>query len=170
MRATINASPLIFLAKIGKINLLSVILSDFRVTDIVWEEAVKRGLDHRYVEAEFIQRIVSNRVVKAEKEKAKRMAEKFGIHTGEASTILLAKKLNFEHVLVDDRVAIKVAKIMGLKPLSTPFILLKALKERHLTYGQFINCFEKLTAFGYYISPVLSREILKRAEEIKGRE
>jgi hypothetical protein len=165
MRATINASPLIFLAKIGKINILNMILTDFRVTDIVWEEAVKKGLNHRYVEAEFIQRIVSNRVVKAEKEKAKKMAEKFGIHPGEASTLLLAKKLNFEHVLVDDRIAIKVAKIMGLKPLSTPFLLLKALKECHLTYGQFTNHFEKLIAFGYYISPVLSREILKKTKK-----
>jgi len=167
MKATINASPLIFLAKIDKINLLGMILTDFRVTDIVWEEAVKKGLEHRHVEAEFIQRIVGNRVVEAEKEKAEKMAEKFSIYIGEASTILLAKKLYFEHVLVDDRVAIKVAKIMGLKPLSTLFILLEALKKHHLTYGQFVSCFEKLTSYGYYISPVLSREILKRAEEMK---
>lgn len=167
MKATINASPLIFLAKIDKINLLGMILTDFRVTDIVWEETVKKGLEHQHVEAEFIQRIVGNRVVEAEKEKAEKMAEKFGVHIGEASTILLAKKLHFEHVLVDDKVAIKVTKIMGLKLLSTPFILLEALKKHHLTYSQFVSCFEKLTAYGYYISPVLSREILKKAEEMK---
>ncbi|MBE0511653.1 hypothetical protein IBX38_01230 [Candidatus Bathyarchaeota archaeon] len=167
MKVTINASPLIFLAKIGKVDLLTMILRDFRVTDIVWEEAVRRGLDHRYVEADLIRTTVNNRVVEAEKGKAKKVAKKFGIHIGEASTILLAKKLHFRHVIVDDKVAIKVAKIMGLKPLSTPFILLKALKEHHLSHDEFINCFEKLTTSGYYITPSLSREILERAEEMK---
>ena len=170
MKATINASPLIFLARIEKIDLLNNIFTDFYVTDIVWEEAVKRGLGHRYIEAELIQRTIGTRLVEIEKGKAKKLAEKFGIHVGEASTILLAKKLNFEYVIVDGRVAIKVAKIMGLKPLSTPFILLKALKDRHLTYEEFMRCFEKLMAFGYYISPVLYREILKRAEEMEPKE
>jgi len=78
-----------------------------------------------------------------------------------------AKKLNFEHVVVDDKVAIKVAKIMGLKPLSTPFILPKALREQHSTHKQFTGCFEKLIASEYYISPILSKEILKRAEKMK---
>jgi len=169
MRATVNASPLIFLAKIGKLNLLDIILTQFCVSDIVWEETVEKGLSHGYVEAELIRRFANRQVVEVKKEKAKKLAEKFSIHVGEASTILLAKKLNFEHVVVDDKVAIKVAKIMGLKPLSTPFILLKALREQHLTHKQFIGCFEKLIASGYYISPILSKEILKRAEKMKTR-
>jgi len=167
MRATINASPLIFLAKLDRISLLNELLTEFRVSDIVWEEVVKKGLDYRYAEAESARRLVNNRIMKVEKGKAKKLAEKFGIHTGEASTMLLAKELNFEYVIADDRAAIKVAKVLGLKPLSTPFILLKALKEHRITYEEFTDLFEKLIAFGYHISLGLYREILERAEKMK---
>ncbi len=167
MKAAINASPLIFLAKLEKLTLLKLLLTEYYVTDIVLEEVVKKALQCGYIEAEPIQKFAVEHVVEADKGKAEKLAEKFNIHIGEASTILLAKRMNLNYVIVDDKVAIKVVKIMGLKPLSTPFILLKALKDRQLTHKEFIRCFEKLIQHGYYISPSFSRKILEKADKLK---
>jgi len=167
MKAAINASPLIFLAKLGKLNLLKSILTEYYITNTVMEEVVKKALESGYVEADLIQKFASKHTAEIDEEKARRLAEKFNIHIGEASTILLAKKMGFNYVIVDDKVAIKVLKTIGLKPLSIPFILLSALKNRQITYEDFIQCFEKLTEYGYYISPGLSRKILETAEKVR---
>lgn len=167
MRATINASPLIFLARLGRLELLGALLSEFYVSTAVYRECVGEGLEHGYVEAELIRKFVEARVRPVEQEGAKQLAERFNIHLGEASTLLLALKSNFQHVVVDDRVAIKVAKILGLRPISTPFILLSALRRGILTYEAFIDCFNNLIELGYHLSYPLARSIIETAEKFK---
>ncbi len=80
--------------------------------------------------------------------------------------IILAKKINAKRIIIDDYSAIKVAKYFGLKPLSTPFVLLDAVKEGHIDKKQFYNALNGLVSFNYRIPPTLYTKICKLCDKM----
>jgi len=166
MRVAINASPLLFLARLGVLNILNMYEEVYCTSEVLSE--ILRGIELGYGDAILVKKIVDEGRIKEmkTKEQLERYEELLGLHRGEISTLLAARELKLDQVIVDDRRAIKVAKYFGLKPLSTPFVLLEALKRGNIGCSTFERYMGKLIDFGYRISPKLYMEILKRAREL----
>jgi predicted nucleic acid-binding protein len=162
MKSVINASPLIYLAKLEMLDSLKLYENIF-TTDIVIKE-VERGMEKGFQEALLIEKLVEEEFVVVKKIKTKK--EKFGLHPGELSVIELAKKMKLKEIIIDDRSAIHVAKYFGLKVVSTPFLLLKNLKQNRIDLDEFQDAMDRLIGFGYFISPNLYIKILKTAEKL----
>lgn len=162
MKAAINASPLIFLAKLDMLDCLRF-YDKVYTTSLVIKE-IEKGFNKGYQEALPIKKMIEEGFIVAKKTKTKK--EGFGLHPGELSVIDLAKKMKIKEIIVDDRKAISVAKYFGLKVVSTPFLFLRNLKAGRIDYRKFENAFEGLMGFGYFISPDLYVKILEKAREL----
>ena len=167
MKAAINASPMIFLAKLDMLHLLNVIYEEVYSTPEVIAE-VLGGIEIGYGDAISVKKFVDEGKIHELKTKAR--LEKYeallGLHKGEISVLLAARELKIDHVIVDDKRAIGAAKYFGLKPISAPFVLLEALRRKKLTFSRFKECMGKLIDFGYHISPRLYMQIIECAEEL----
>lgn len=164
MKAVINASPLIFLAKLDTLHLLDLYRKVYSTNEVLSE--VLGGIEAGYQDALLVRKSINEGKIRRVKTKARleRYEGLLGLHKGEISVLLVARELKLDRVIVDDKRAIKAAKYFGLKPVSTPFVLLEALRRRKLTLPRFKECMDKLIEFGYRISPKLYMEILGRAE------
>ena len=162
MKAAINASPLIFFAKLEMLDCLQLYENVYTTTVVIKE--IERGLQRGYQEALSIKKLTDKRFIVVKKIESKK--EGFGLHPGELSVIELAKKMRVKEIIVDDKMAIHVAKYFGLKVVSTPYLLLKNLKVKRIEYEEFIDVMDKLIGLGYFISPNLYVKILEKAKEL----
>ena len=162
MKTVINASPLIFLAKLDMLDCLRL-YDNIYTTEIIIKE-IEKGLEKGFQEALSVRKLVEEGFVVVKKITSKKKG--FGLHPGELSLIELAKMMGVAEIIVDDRSAIHVAKYFGLKVVSTPYLLLRNLKDGHIDLEEFQDAMDRLIGFGYFISPNLYVKILNKAKEL----
>jgi predicted nucleic acid-binding protein len=91
--------------------------------------------------------------------------EEFGIDKGEAEAISLALNLK-ARLLLDQTHARVAAKAFGVKPNGTLFVLLKALKQKQISFDEFIECLQQLIAVGFRMQEEVYLEAMQKAKEI----
>ena len=169
MIGIINASPLIYLGKIGAIYLIPKLFTKCYTTLLVRNEVLgeKNTPEFSILDASFSDWL--SLMEPTNKQLIKRL-EQFGIHNGEATVIALAKELqdkkNESVVIIDDLAARGIARTLDLKVTGTLGILLKALKLNYIDLEKsrdFIHNLVENTAFR--ISSTLYSRILKEIEK-----
>lgn len=151
MKAVVNASPLIFLAKLDRLDLLP---SPCGTTPIVLAE-VRAGQALGHPEALSIERHVRSKALLVRSPGRKPLPSETGLHPGEASVISLALQRRIAEVIVDDRIAIRTAKLAGLRPVSTPFLILRSRREGTLDAPSAQGLLARLVGHGYFLSAAL---------------
>ncbi len=151
-----NSSPLIFLSKIGELDVLPQIFDKIYIPHAVYEEtAALPGEDaaqiNRFIsEGQFLQFNVQNKLA------VKALSGR--LHDGEVQVIIGATELGIKNVLLDDLHARNKAKQFDLDVTGTLGIL-------KLAYGKrIIKAFKavviKLVDAGFRISPDLLQKML----------
>jgi len=75
---------------------------------------------------------------------------------GEAAVLALARRAKVDEVVTDDRAAIGVAKYLGLRSVSVPFLLLRERRSGRLSQVAFETAaLRRLLGAAYYLSPDL---------------
>ena len=158
MKIASNASPLIFLAKIGKLELLDNY--EVIIAKQVQEEILRGGLSGREDSYKIESLVVSNKI-KVEEIEINKELDKQNLGEGEKAAISLAisKKINF--IMLDERKARRIAKFYKLTPRGTIGILTEALKNNKISKKEFRDLIQKLIKEGYRISEELIMELLK---------
>jgi len=160
-----NSTPLIWLAKIGKLNLLKNFFKTVMIPEAVYDEVVTKGINEKAPDAFIVENAVKEGWIKIRTIKGIRKLEKFGLHKGEVDTISLAAKLKSE-VLVDETHARLAAKALNIKPKGTIYILIRALKEKIINYDEYIDLLEKLVKSGFRMSDELYLEAVRIGREV----
>jgi uncharacterized protein len=143
-----DSSPLVVLTKIGCLDLLNRLFPRLYISTEVHYEVVIAGSglpgSSEVSKAEWIE-------VKAlQNPAALRSAHgKYGLGPGEMSSILLAKELSANPVLLDDYRARKVAKAEGLGILGSIGLLEAFYRRRYLT--DLRSVFQELLTHNVYI-------------------
>ena len=158
MKIVCNASPLIFLAKIGKLDLLE----DYQVIipKQVQEEILKGGLSGKE-DSYKIESLVNTNKIKVEEINISKELEKQSLGAGEKAAISLAMSKKINLIMLDERKARRVAKFYKLTPRGTIGILTEALKKNKISKKEFKELVQKLIKEGYRISEELIMELLK---------
>lgn len=159
--AVTNASPLVFLGKLGELELLP---EPVATTPSVLDE-IRAGDPRNHPEVELVDRVVEQgRIREIDPMGDALGGEVANLHKGEASVLTLAMEQDIENVIVDDKVAIRTAKTLGLDPTSTPFLLLNAARSGTLTVPEFHRRLDRLLEHGYHPSPRLYRRLREAAD------
>ncbi|MBI3166600.1 MAG: DUF3368 domain-containing protein [Chloroflexi bacterium] len=153
-----DAGPLIFLAKLDRLNLLGN--EDIRVPAAVMMEIGAKA-------DEACKRIeqAANTWIKVQEVTNRETVQLLlaGLDLGEAEVIALAKEVNADFVLLDDLDARRFARRVGLSAIGTIGILLTArLKGDIPSLREEIA---RLQTHGFRISKFLLDEVLKTAGE-----
>lgn len=156
----VNTAPLIFLAKLGRLDLLRLGAESVYIPTIVLDE-LRVYPDDVY---RAVQALVSAWLIERNCSRPDLLALTLqALDPGEAGVIALALELGTQDVVLDDLDAHRFAYRSGLKPIGTLGLLLAA-KERGLipTVAPEI---EKLQNAGFRANQQLIRRVLAEAGE-----
>ncbi|RMH21066.1 MAG: DUF3368 domain-containing protein [Acidobacteria bacterium] len=159
----IDASPLIFLAKLDRLGLLREGAGEILVPPAVWSEV-------RQLEDEALDRL---RHARRSWLQIKKVANpealaflRVNLHAGEAEAIALAKEIRAERIVEDDLAARRYARRLGLSIVGTLGLILAArIRGEIPSVAEEIG---RLRAVGFRISEQLETAVLRAAGEIAG--
>jgi hypothetical protein len=161
--ASSDAGPLIWLGKCGILHLLRRLYSEITIPEAVYEEAVTHGLEKGYEDAHVTKKSVEEgwiRVHKPKKQftdKVEDRENKLGIELGEGEreAIALALEKGISLFLTNDEDAHQTGKSLGLEPKGVLYVLLEALRERHLSNEQAEESLSQMLEEGLWLSPTI---------------
>ena len=156
-----DASPLISLAKAGKLYLVRELFGKVAIEEEVKRETIDRGKEEGAPDALVIEDAVKEGWIEIERIKEEKRFR--GIHKGEGNTILLAKKHKCL-VLIDEEDAREVARAVDLKVRGSLYVLKKAVEKGVMSKGEAIKTLDKMIKDGFRISTRIYAEFL---EELK---
>lgn len=125
MSVVANATPLIALSLVGRLELLRDLFGEVLVPAAVYDEVVVAGAGRpgadEVAQASWIRRQVPTAQPTIE-------PVLLGLDAGEFQVLLLAREVAADWVLIDERLARQVARAIGLRPKGTAGILLAAFE------------------------------------------
>jgi len=123
MSVVSNASPLINLARIGKLDLLRQLYGELFIPEAVWQEVVTDGVGQPgAVEVKVatwikVQSVTNTLLVRALRQE---------LDAGESEAIVLALEMESELLLMDERLGREVAQHLGLHYIGLIGVLIEA--------------------------------------------
>lgn len=161
-----NSTPLIYLAKIGKLGLLKRFYQEIVIPREVKSEVVDAGMRLNSPDALVIQKALEEGWIKVKDTRVLGHLEEFGIDRGEAEAISLAIELKSNEILVDQTHARLAAKTLGLEPRGTLYVLLLALKKKLISYEEYLEFLEELIRYGFRLREEVYLEAVKLGRDI----
>ena len=131
-----NSTPLIYLAKIGRIDLLRAVFGEVFIPQEVKNEVVDKGKLLGEEDAYIVEKAINEgwlNVLPNEK-----IEVPMKLHEGEVAALSLAKKLNIKIVFLDEVSARSAARLLDLTPRGTVFVLLKAQEKKEIDLDECI--------------------------------
>jgi uncharacterized protein len=159
-----NATPLIYLAKAGRLDLLRKVFSEVLIPEEVKIEVVDRGKLLGEKDAYVVEKAIEEGWLKVlETESAK---VPIRLDKGEEAALSLAKKMKVKEVLLDELSARSAAKLMDLVPRGTVFVLLKAVEKKEINFDDFVEALDQMISKGFRLKEEVYLEALKQAKRI----
>jgi len=163
-RVVSNATPLIYLAKIGRMDLLKKVFEEVLIPEEVKVEVVDEGKRLGERDAYIVEKAVRDGWLKVLTVEALEIPIK--LEQGEVAVLSLAKRQGFREVLVDEVSARTAARLMGLIPRGTVFVLLKALEIEEISLNDFLDALSELVRHGFRLKEEVYLEAVRKAREI----
>lgn len=159
-----NATPLIYLAKARRLDLLRTIFKEVYIPEEVKVEVVDRGKKLGEEDAYVVERAINDGWLKVLK--AEPMEVPIKLQPGEVAVLSLAKKLGLREVLVDEASARAAARLLDLTPRGTVYVLLKALETREIDLNRFLEALSQMIRQGFRLKEEVYVEAVREARRI----
>jgi len=156
----VDASALITLARIGRLNILREVADQVYIPEAVYGEVVGSGKD-RPGSVEVAQASWISRRRVGDHATVARLREEIG--RGEAEAIVLAREIGADFVILDDASARRIAEKEGDK-VSGLLGFLIAAKERGVVQA-LKPILDEMIAIGFFVDDPLYESILRQAGE-----
>lgn len=157
-----DATPLIALAKIKALHILSGLFQEVSVPEAVWTEVVVHGQGKPGAVEISAAPWIHKRQVQA----ALTPPPSFlSTNAGEREAVALALELNAAALLVDERLASRWAEELGIICLGTLEVLLRAVRHNLISDAQ--PLIEALQKCGFYMAPSVLSQALEQARALR---
>jgi len=171
MPATSNTSPIIVLAKIGRLELLKSLHSTVVITPFVKAECVDRGRELGASDVVLIEKAIDEgwgkvaELTREESQTVQRLVGEARLGLGEAGALAIAKDRNML-VILDDKEARAISKSWDLECTSTVIVLYEAFVKGLVSYDELVEDLSKLTRVMWISTDVIT-EVIRRAREVR---
>jgi len=171
LRVVSNSSPLIYLAKIGRLNLIKNVYGKIWIPEAVFHETVTQGKILKITDASIIEKAVGKWILKEKissetDSKYAFLNENNKIGLGEKQALKLCKQLNAD-IIVDDKEARRVSRILRVKPIGTCGILVQAHRKGLISTNEAEQILDNLIKTNFRIDPTVYRSIIKKLRKTK---
>jgi len=169
-RAAVSEStPLIYLAKIGRLDIIRDVFQKIYVPEAVIDEAVTQGKALNMSDASIIEKAVGTWIIKERVEPEVDAEYSFldnntRLGNGEKEALKLCKQLDAAYFIADDREARRVSSILNIKPIGTCGTVVQAFRQGSITKKEALRVIDDLVKVGFRISSTLYRKILDELE------
>ena len=168
-----NTSPLTWLAKIGKLNLLKNLYNVILISEETYKEAVEVGLREGYNDALIIKDACDQGWIKVERLNEKQIAicqkimrHSFELHEGEVKAIVLAREIGKDTLLLmDDSSGRAFAETWGLKVKGVLYVIITAMRNDLLDKAEAKDTVLNLVGKGFRIEPKFLAKIIQEIEK-----
>jgi predicted nucleic acid-binding protein len=153
-----NTTPIISLASIGRLDILEKLFGKVMIPEAVYQEIkAKPGYGYEQVDGAFIE----VRAIQGLLYKDFLLTQ---LDSGEAETIILAKEVNADFVIIDENLGYRIANNAGLTAIRTLSLLLKAKEKGHIE--QVKPLLDEMITKGRWYSSAVYRAFLEKAGEL----
>ncbi len=170
MLAISDSSPLIWLAKIGKISLLKKLYREVYIPQEVYNEVIIMGLNEGFTDALVLKDCIDKGWIKIKTLDDKQtescqmiMEHAHELHLGEAQAIILAQTNNVL-LLMDESCGRAFAETWGLKVHGTLYVILRSLREAIINKEEAREAMYALVEKGFRIEPSLITWVLREIQ------
>lgn len=170
MPAISDSSPLIWLAKVGKIALLRDLFEQVIMPQEVYVETVEEGLQQGFSDALTIKECVNEGWMKVSKlnPSGDSLIQRISsytseIHLGEAQAIVLAREMNVL-LLMDESTGRVFAEAWGLKVKGTVYVIISALRTGLIDKNEAKEIILKMVVKGFRLEPNLLARLITEIE------
>lgn len=166
MTVVSNASPLIYLAKLGKLSLLEDIFDEVVIPDEVYQEVVVSGKEEGYSDSFVIDRAIDEGLIEHKSTGMDNRLEEFApeVDKGEIEVINLAQDYENPLLLIDDAAGRKVATTLGFEVKGTLYVLLKGYDSGILSKEETKELIDGMISNGFRLAPEVYSRALKELE------
>ena len=159
-KVIVNSTPIIALAKAGKLDILKAMYGQVIIPEAVFNEVTAKDDSVKTLLIENSAWIKVERI----KNSAEKLMFRARLHDGEVEVMILARELAADLVVIDDYAARKTAEYIGLKLTGTVGILIKAKQNGYI--DSVMPIVQVMEQNGIYYSEQLKEQIRKLAGEI----
>jgi uncharacterized protein len=167
-----DASPLIWLAKVGKITLLKTLFGEVIIPQEVYIEAVEKGLQGGFTDAQTIKECINEGWMRFSKLNSKDQSiiqkiseHAFEIHSGEAQAIVLAREMKLM-LLMDESAGRAFAQAWGVKVKGTIYVIISALRKSLISETDAKETLLTMVTKGFRLEPTLLARLIIEIENI----
>ena len=168
-----NSTPLIYLTKAGFSSIFENLQAEKLTSPTVKKEVVDQGKQRGIPDAVVLEKLFAKEVFKvcvpAEKKFLKRLLETRGLHLADAEVLALAYE-NKGIAIVDDEVARKTAKVYGVDYAGSPYVLMRALHEGHISKAQAKQAVKDMVSAGWRCNIESYAKIIDGLEKLKAND
>lgn len=168
-----DATPLIYLAKADRLDVLEALAEPRLVPRPVYREVVTDGIEGGYADARRIERQVEDgllEVVDADDADDPPIADRLARHPGlsDADVAVLACADARDAVaVVDEMVGRSVAEVEGIETRGTAYLVLSAVKEGAITPEAGRETIDAMVDRGWYLAPDLYAKVVRKLESFE---
>ncbi len=161
-----NTSPLIYLGKIKKLQLLKKLFNEISIPKQVYDEIIK-GKEEKFLDALIIEKAAGDGWIKVKDVEIDEEVEKFSseLDFGEVAVISLAKKLKPSLVLIDDASARTIAESFGFNVKGTLYVLLRAYRGKLVNKNEVKDLVNRIVFAGFRISQEIYIQFLDELDK-----
>lgn len=153
-----NTTPIISLSAIGRLDILKKVFGKVIIAEAVFNEIkAKQQYGYSEIECDFIE----VKAIKGQLYKDFLLTE---LDSGEAETIILAKEINANFVIIDENLGYKIASNSGLTAIRTLSILLRAKEKGYVT--ELKPLLDDMITKGRWYSQAVYKTFLTKAGEL----
>ncbi len=164
-----NASPLIHLAKLGKLGYMKSVFASILIPPAVRAETISAGRSEGYSDAIILEKLEAEGWLKTGQlsQQSKKLAVELSdaIGRGEAEAIALAVQ-QADRLFMDDLKGRLTAKFYRIDTTSTLAIILELLKAKAITWTEYQRNIKTYGSQGWISSDVI-QEFLERGRDIE---
>lgn len=158
MIVVVNTTPIISLAAINQLDLFEKLFGKIIIAEAVYNEIkAKRGFGYQEIDNGFIE----VQPIQGQLYKDFLLKE---LDLGEAETIILAKEMNADFVIIDENLGYKIANNVGLNVIRTLSLLLKSKEKGYIT--EIKPLLDDMIAKGRWYSKNVYQAVLTQAGEL----
>jgi uncharacterized protein len=169
-----NSSPLIIFGKLNRLELLEKVFGQIEIAESVFDECVKKGKESNKGEVFLIDEHIQKGMIKIKKlndlaqKKSSFLRESYPkLDKGESDTIALALQKKEKNVLIDEKIARKIALLYGVYPIGVLGVLLLSYKKNLIDENEINQIIEKLVLEGFRVGAEVIDQFWKMLDILK---
>ena len=135
-----DSTPLMHFGMVDRLDLLRTAYQEIVITSTVYHETVTEGIKMGENDAHLIEKEIGKWIkINDPDDNPSEISQMYDIHQGEAASILLAKQLNADLLLINERDGRNAAKSCGIHVKGTIGVIADCVHKSHITKEDAIN-------------------------------